>query len=385
MLWRLTLVGVATLPCLAAEESTFKVTMPATLIDMTMPATLGLPAAERARHFTVFSASKGLAQYNHGAVLFAFKGKLYCQWQTSRQDEDSSDTHVIYSSSVNGLTWQTPATLAAQRDNAIVTSGGWWSDGETLVAFVNVWPENNNPKAGYTQYSLSKDGVSWSEFKPVTDDQGNPLSGIIEQDLKATPGGRVLTAFHRQPGLIATPYFTEHPLAIAGWQAAKFTNLPFTGPISRELEPSWYHTPNGELVMTFRDQGSSYKILAALSSDNGNTWTTPHISDIPDSRAKQSAGNLPDGSAFIVNNPTGTKTRMPLIISLSNNGRVFNKAFILRGEDTLPPMKYAGKYKRIGYSYPKSYIWNNALWVSYAVNKEDIAVTQLPLPLENTE
>ena len=100
---------------------------------------------------------------------------------------------------------------------------------------------------------------------------------------------------------------------------------------------------------------------------------------MPDSRAKQSAGNLPDGTAFIVNNPTGNKTRLPLVMLLSRNGEEFNQAIVLRGQDQLPAMRFAGKYKRVGYSYPKSYIWNKALWVSYAVNKEDIAVTRLAL------
>lgn len=359
------------------------ITMPAGVIDTTEPLTLGLPAAKGVQHNTVFQAVEGKSQYNHGAVLFSFKGALYCQWQTSAQDEDGPDTHVIYSQSSDGTAWQPPKNLAARRDNAIVTSGGWWSDGQTLVAFINVWPDNLTPKAGYAEYALSDDGITWSEFKPVTDVNGQPVNAIIEQDLKSTSVGRIITAFHRQPGLIATPYFTDHPLAFSGWQRSQFTNLPYTGSISRELEPSWFASSAGDLVMTFRDQGSSYRILASRSSDNGESWSIPQITAIPDSRAKQSAGNLPDGSAFIVNNPTGNKTRLPLVISLSQQGKTFDRALRLRGEESLPTMRYPGKYKRTGYSYPKSYVWNNALWVSYAVNKEDIAVTRVPLPVMN--
>ena len=131
--------------------------------------------------------------------------------------------------------------------------------------------------------------------------------------------------------------------------------------------------------MTFRDQAGSFKILAAQSQDNGVSWTSAQVTNVPDSRAKQSAGNLPDGTAYIVNNPTGNKNRLPLIILLSRDGEEFNRAMVLRGKNQLPPMRFAGKYKRVGYSYPKSYVWNNALWVSYAVNKEDIAVTRLAL------
>lgn len=340
---------------------------------------VALPQTEKATHYRVFKAIENQAQYNHGAVLFHFNGQLFCQWQSSKRDEDGPDTHVLYSVSTDGRQWQPPRTLAAIRDDAIVTSGGWWSDGSTLVAFINVWPKQLSPKAGHTEYAKSRDGLNWSSFKPVTDATGKPLRGIIEQDLKALPSGRILTAFHRQPGLIATPYYTDDRLAISGWRAGKFNNLPYDGNISRELEPSWFHKHGGEIVMTFRDQAGSFKILAAQSDDNGASWTSAQITNVPDSRAKQSAGNLPDGTAFIVNNPTGNKTRLPLVMLLSRNGEEFNQAIVLRGRDQLPAMRFAGKYKRKGYSYPKSYVWNNALWVSYAVNKEDIAVTRLVL------
>lgn len=340
---------------------------------------VALPQTEKATHYRVFKAIEHQAQYNHGAVLFHFNDQLYCQWQTSKRDEDSPDTHVLYSVSDDGQQWQPPRALAPTRDDAIVTSGGWWSDGSTLVAFINVWPKHLSPKAGHTEYAISGNGLNWSPFKPVTDATGKPLRGIIEQDLKALPSGRILTAFHRQPGLIATPYFTNDPLAVSGWRAGKFNNLPYDGNISRELEPSWFHKPGGEIVMTFRDQAGSFKILAAQSQDNGVSWTSAQVANVPDSRAKQSAGNLPDGTAYIVNNPTGNKNRLPLIILLSRDGEEFNRAMVLRGKNQLPPMRFAGKYKRVGYSYPKSYVWNNALWVSYAVNKEDIAVTRLAL------
>ena len=132
--------------------------------------------------------------------------------------------------------------------------------------------------------------------------------------------------------------------------------------------------------MIFRDQNNTFKKLASISRNNGETWTTPIIIDTPDSRAKQSAGNLPDGTAFMVNNPSGNKNRFPLVITLSKDGFIFDKAFLLRnGGEDLQPMKYNGKFKRAGYSYPKSVIWGNYLYVSYATNKEDVELTRIPI------
>lgn len=65
------------------------------------------------------------------------------------------------------------------------------------------------------------------------------------------------------------------------------------------------------------------------------------------------------------------------MLTISGDGVLFDKAWLLRGEAELPPMLYEGKFKRAGYSYPKSIVWNGRLWASYAVNKEHIEVTEV--------
>ncbi len=352
-----------------------------TLFDLTNIETLGLTNAEKKENITIFSPQNNENKYNHGVVLFPFKGMLYAQWQSSSKDEDGADTQVFYSRSTDGKQWSKPKALTNKYKYGIKTSGGWWSDGEFLVAYICVWPNQNNTlKQGYTEYVKSTNGINWETPKPLLTKKNKPILGIIEQDIHALPNGRLITAFHMQPGLIATPFYSDDPLGISGWKAGKMKNLPSKKGISREIEPSWFYRKDSAIVMIFRDQNSTFKKLAAVSKDNGLNWTTPQIIDTPDSRAKQSAGNLPDGTAFMVNNPSGNKTRYPLVITLSRDGFVFNKAYLLRsGGKDLQPMRYNGKYKRIGYSYPKSVIWNNYLYVSYATNKEDVELTRIPI------
>jgi hypothetical protein len=101
---------------------------------------------------------------------------------------------------------------------------------------------------------------------------------------------------------------------------------------------------------------------------------------MPDSRSKQSAGNLPDGTAFQVSNPSNSRTRIPLVISLSQDGKLFDRAYLLRsGGADLQPLRYPGQYKRAGFSYPKSVIWNDFFYAAYATNKEDAEITRVPL------
>lgn len=47
------------------------------LFDLSQPAILGLPSAKNAETFTIFSPENEDNKYNHGVVLFPFKGMLY--------------------------------------------------------------------------------------------------------------------------------------------------------------------------------------------------------------------------------------------------------------------------------------------------------------------
>ena len=348
------------------------------LFDASRPGDLGLKRAPGAQTFTIFRPHKGASQYNNGVVLLPFKGRLYAQWQSSAKDEDAPDTWVAYSRCRDGKHWSAPMTLVSSAA-VMHTSGGWWTDGKTLVAYINVWP--GDPSAGgYAEYETSIDGLHWSKPRRVQNKDGTPVNGIIEQDLHALPSGRIITAFHLQPGLVATPFYTDDPKGISGWTKGVMRNLPHSGTQSREMEPSWFARRDGTLVMVFRDQASSFRQLAAESADRGAAWTTPVLTNMPDSRAKQSAGNLPDGTAFLVNEPSGNKTRIPLAVTLSKDGRVFDKAFVLRrGGADLQPLRYPGRFKRPGYHYPKSVVWNGWLYTSYATNKEDVELTRVPL------
>ena len=343
-------------------------------------ADLGLRIAPDSQTVTIFKPRADTDKFSNGVVLMPFKGKLYAQWQSSPKDEDSQDTWVAYSVSEDGLRWSPPQVLrAAGKAPQMHSSGGWWTDGKTLVAYINVWPTGfQSGEGGYTDYLLSTNGRRWSSPKRVTGQDGKPVGGIIEQDPHRLPGGRLVTAFHTRPGMIVAPFFTDDARGIRGWRRGKMQLLPNDGKTSRELEPSLF-TRGSCAVMVFRDQAESFRQLASQSCDSAETWTTPALTYMPDSRAKQSAGNLPDGTAYLVNAPRADKLRIPLAITLSRDGKTFDRAWLLRGPSDLQPLRFEGLYKRPGYHYPKSVIWKDHLYMGYATNKEDVELTRVPL------
>jgi hypothetical protein len=71
------------------------------------------------------------------------------------------------------------------------------------------------------------------------------------------------------------------------------------------------------------------------------TAARPTVTAMTDSRVKQSAGKLPDGTAYA--------------------------------------RRYEGLYKRPGFHYPKCVVCGDFLYVAYATNKEDVELTRIPL------
>jgi hypothetical protein len=352
------------------------------LFDSGNTITLGLEPAEGTETVTVFAPTETTDHFSNGVVLAAFGGNLYCMWQSSQKDEDAADTWVAYSRSTDdGKTWSSPMVLAETIANGYCSSGGWLATADSLVGYINTWPSAVSPRGGFTRYVASADGLNWTEPANVLMADGSVLNGIFEQDPHLLPDGRIVNAAHFQPGLFINPIYTDDPSGVRGWKRGDYTHLTTSGTNSIEMEPSLFCQDDGTLVMVFRDQNTSFHTWASTSKDRGEHWSTPVLTNMTDSRSKQSAGNLPDGTAFMVNNPIAqSKPRAPLGLTLSANGKYFDRAYLLRAAgEGLQAQRYEGKYKTLGYSYPKSIIYKDYFYTSYSTNKEDVQYTRVPL------
>lgn len=330
--------------------------------------TLGLSRCPDMQWAEVFR-SEG---YVNNAVLTRFKGRFYCMWQQSERDEDTPDTRVMYSVSADGINWSSPSLLAMPDSDHFASPGGWIQRGDSLVALVNYTFAPDRSKGGKAFFVSTVDGNNWSEKRPVLMTDGTPVDGIFEQDPIRLPDGRIVGAVHFQPGTKLCPVYADDPSGVRGWKKAFFPEgegLP--------IEPSQYMAPDGTLVLFMRDQQSSFVKLYSLSTDRGERWSTPRKTNIPDSRSKQCTGTLPGGRTFWVGNPTGNKSRRALVLALSEDGYLYDRAYLLAGPEDLPPRRKEGRYKTLGYNYPKAFVQGDTVWVSLSVNKEDVAVVRI--------
>ncbi|MEZ4904102.1 MAG: hypothetical protein R2822_21315 [Spirosomataceae bacterium] len=94
---------------------------------------------------------------------------------------------------------------------------------------------------------------------------------------------------------------------------------------------------------------------------------------------------MSDGNYATVYNPA--EFRWPLAISTSSDGLNYTNLWLINGEITA--MRYGGNYKSYGPQYVRGIVEGNGtpsdknLWVTYSMNKEDIWISKVPVPVTN--
>lgn len=146
---------------------------------------------------------------------------------------------------------------------------------------------------------------------------------------------------------------------------------------------NWYHRKDGKLVGLWKWS------LAALSSDEGQTWSKPvKVPTLQMTGAKISGRRTSDGRYALIYNPNvDDDHRWPLAIVTGDDGIIFDNMLHVQGE--VPPRRFIGKYKDFGPQYNRAVEEGNGntpgadLWVTYSMNKEDIWVTRIPVPVRH--
>ena len=147
---------------------------------------------------------------------------------------------------------------------------------------------------------------------------------------------------------------------------------------------SYFHRKDGKVVALWK---WSY---AALSDDEGASWSKPvRIPSLIMAGGKQWGQRTKDGRYVICYNPIETQPyRYPLIAITSDDGITFDSMCVVHGE--VPPRRFMGENKDFGPCYVRGITEGEAtppgndLWLTYTVNKEDVWVSRVPLPIQTT-
>jgi hypothetical protein len=361
----------------------------------------GYPVLQGVESFPIYHATLLTGVYSHHAQIGHFHGTFFASWSNQEWGEDGPGQRVLCSLSTDGKKWKEPFVCLPsmgdmrkpERYGRVLTAEAWVEVAGKMyvVADVNDKPGPTNKIAsgyettvGGQKRMMFDRRVGWGrvarsvarngDMGPVfwlVDDPPAPMEGFPQYPNASDPEYREIASQIDQD--------LANPLHMPAWDFLNHTDRPRSDDNHEMGEPTAYRRPDGVIVKLSRDDQSHW-LYASLSSDGGKTWTTHVRTNIPNSPSKAVAGTLPNGKIYLIGNqiPGGAHNfRDPLVIALSPDGKNFNWAAAIR--HGTPPLRHPGLYKDHGFQYPSAMVEGNALWVIYSINKEDVAISRIPL------
>ena len=281
----------------------------------------------------------GVNQHNY---LIHHNGKFWLMWSDGPQVEDKVGQRVSYSTSVDGATWDKPAFITPLPENSGPDSPyygqrsdygfrwiarGFWLRNNELIALASIDEANR-----FFGPSLELKAFKWNEIQKAWEDLGVVYKDAINNfPPKKTPDGNWMMSRrphnYRDAGVDC---LVGGKTSIYDWQV--YPVLGSNSQLSAE-EPYWWILPDGKNIMSmYRDNSRSGFLYRAFSSDNGRTWSKPVKTNFPDTASKFHGLRLSDGRYVMVSNARPERPRDPLVLSVSDDGMVFNKmAFLIGG------------------------------------------------------
>ena len=146
---------------------------------------------------------------------------------------------------------------------------------------------------------------------------------------------------------------------------------------------NWYPLPDGRIVGLWK------KSRVSISGDGGKSWAPVRVSpSLVMSGGKMWGERTGDGRYALLYNPnTDSCHRWPLAVVTGEDGIEFDGMMSVHGE--VPPQRFWGFWRDMGPNYMRGLEGgavspDGAMYVTYSVNKEDIWVSRIPVPLTDT-
>lgn len=364
----------------------------------------GYPEITGVDHFELMRVTPETGTFCHHSHILHDGDRFYATWSNHLADEDSPGQRVLFAMSTDGRKWTEPKDCfpplgpRAERgiDSRVLTANGLHRIGGVVYAIAganDVFRDRGAVMLGNLAREIRPGGALGPMFWLTRDGPGSfpgfPFDIPGSADTRFSAPAAQLLAFRYQPENIPSWSFfpggrhgDDYTVATGYWKSFGGTMRADDGALM--CEPTAYRRPDGVAVRLFRDRnGKSRRIYAAVYDDASRIWTVPQRTNIPDAGSRAVAGRLPNGGVYLVGNQTWgameskSSSRDPLVLSVSRDGIVLDQAWIIRAG--CPARRYAGKAKIPGFQYPHATVVGDELWVIYSINKEDVAVTRVPL------
>ncbi|MBS7564901.1 exo-alpha-sialidase [Mucilaginibacter sp. Bleaf8] len=333
--------------------------------------------------------------YNHAPMLAYWNNTFYVEYLSDKIGESVPPGQTLVMTSKDGETWTKPVVVFPQYK----VPDGTTKEGVAGVA-KDLYSVMHQRMGFYRSKSnkllvLGFYGICLDAHDDPNDGQG--IGRVVREVL---PNGKYgpIYFIHYNPkwneSNTSYPFYKKskkkafvqacdelmsNPLMMMQWVEETDRKDPLI-PLKKQYKAfSFYHLPDGRVVGLWKSA------LTAISSDNGKTWPANAVRAprFVNSNAKIWGQRTSDGQYATVYNPS--EFRWPLALSVSKDGLNYTNLLLVNGE--ISTMRYGGNYKSYGPQYVRGIEEGNGtppdgkLWVTYSMNKEDIWVSSIPVPV----
>jgi hypothetical protein len=333
--------------------------------------------------------------YNHAPMLAYWNNTFYVEYLSDKVGESVPPGQTLVIASKDGQVWSKPVVVFPQYK----IPDGTTKEGHPGVA-KDLYSVMHQRMGFYTSKSKRLLVLGFYGICLDGHDDPNDGLGIGRVVREVLPNGKYGSIYfiHYNPkwnekntsfpfyktskdkGFVqACDELMANPLMMMQWAEETDRKDPLI-PLHKEYKAfNFYHLPDGRVVGLWKNA------LTAISTNNGKTWPA-NASRAPrfvNSNAKIWGQRTSDSKYATVYNPS--EFRWPLAISVSPDGLNYNNLLLVNGEIT--SLRYGGAYKSYGPQYVRGIEEGNGippdgkLWVTYSMNKEDIWVSSIPVPV----
>lgn len=341
--------------------------------------------------------------YNHAPMLAFWNNRFYLEYLSTPVNEHEPPGHTLLSTSLDGRNWEKPIVAFARylvpdgiyqgpaeyplpsKSYAVMHQRmGFYvapNDRMLLLGFYGICPTPDIwPNDGRGIGRVAREIYPNGKLGPVYFVRLNTHAGWNEANVRFP----LYTESKDIEFVAACEALLEDRLMTLQWWEEDRSEDGFYA-VSGHKSFTYYHLPDGRVAGLWKWS------KAALSENEGQTWS--EICDVPSlvmAGAKIWGEKTSDGRYALVYNPTlDNKLRWPLAVATGDGGLCFDEMLLVNGE--VPPRRYIGYLKDLGQNYIRGIVEGNgsppdgALWLTYSMNKEDIWISRVPVPIRSRE
>ena len=334
--------------------------------------------------------------YNHAPMLAYWNNMFYLEYLSNPVGEHVPPGQTLLVTSPNGTSWSKPVVIFPPYK----IPDGTKKDGGTEVA-KNLFAVQHQRMGFFVSakkrlLALAYYGIAFSPKDGPND--GNGVGRVVREILPDGKFGPIYFihynhAFNaknttypkytssKDKGFVAAcNELLNNPLMLQQWSEESDREDPIIKLKGEYKAFAYYHLPDKRVVGLWKEG------LTSISKDEGMSWEYKPVRGpgIITKSAKIWGQKTADNRYVTAYNPS--EYRWPLAVSVSKDGLNYDNLLVVHGEITA--MRYGGSYKSYGPQYVRGILEGNGvppdnnLWLTYSVNKEDIWVSSIPVPIK---